>query len=42
VTYAIPVVAILWGIWDGEHILWNHLLGLGVIITGIYLVNRRN
>ena len=41
VTYAIPVVAILWGIWDGEHILWNHLLGLGVIITGIYLVNRR-
>ena len=41
VTYAIPVVAILWGIWDDEHILWNHLLGLGVIITGIYLVNRR-
>lgn len=41
VTYAIPVVAILWGIWDGEQILWNHLLGLGIIITGIYLVNKR-
>ena len=41
VTYAIPVVAILWGIWDGEQILWNHLLGLGVIVTGIYLVNKK-
>ena len=41
VTYAIPVVAILWGIWDGEQILWNHLLGLGIIVTGIYLVNKR-
>mgnify|MGYP001150968154 CR=1 FL=1 len=41
VTYAIPVVAILWGIWDGEQILWNHMLGLGIIVTGIYLVNKR-
>ena len=41
VTYAIPVVAVLWGLWDGEQIIWNHLLGLGVIITGIYLVNKK-
>src|SRR6056300_1991982 len=41
VTYAIPVVAILWGLWDGEQIIWNHLLGLGVIITGRYLVNKK-
>ncbi|MEY2964102.1 MAG: hypothetical protein RL754_1363 [Bacteroidota bacterium] len=41
VTYAIPIVAILWGIWDGEQILWNHLLGLGIIVTGIYLVNKK-
>jgi len=41
VTYAIPVVAILWGIWDGEQIMWNHLLGLGIIVTGIYLVNKK-
>lgn len=39
VTYAIPVVAILWGIWDGENITWNHLLGLAIIVTGIWLVN---
>ena len=41
VTYAIPVVAVLWGLWDGEQFIWNHLLGLGVIITGIYLVNKK-
>jgi drug/metabolite transporter (DMT)-like permease len=41
VTYAIPIVAILWGLWDGENILWNHLLGLGIIVTGIYLVNKK-
>lgn len=41
VTYAIPVVAVLWGLWDGESIMWNHLLGLGVIVTGIYLVNKK-
>lgn len=41
VTYAIPMVAIIWGIWDGEQIMWNHLLGLGVIVTGIYLVNKK-
>lgn len=41
VTYAIPVVAVIWGIWDGEQIIWNHLLGLIVIITGIYLINKK-
>jgi drug/metabolite transporter (DMT)-like permease len=41
VTYAIPVVAVLWGVWDGEQILWNHLVGLLVIITGIYLINKK-
>jgi drug/metabolite transporter (DMT)-like permease len=41
VTYAIPIVAVLWGIWDGEQILWNHLAGLLIIVTGIYLINKR-
>jgi drug/metabolite transporter (DMT)-like permease len=41
VTYAIPVVAVLWGIWDGEQILWNHLAGLLIIVTGIYLINKK-
>ena len=39
VTYLIPVVAILWGVFDGEAITLYHLLFVGVILAGIYLVN---
>lgn len=41
VTYLIPIVAIGWGILDGENISFQQYLGMGVILTGIYLVNRR-
>lgn len=41
VTYAIPIVAVVWGVIDGEAIEWNHLAGLGIIMTGIYLVNKK-
>lgn len=41
VTYAIPIVAILWGIIDGEPIGLRHLAGVGGILSGIYLVNLR-
>ena len=41
VTYLIPIVAIFWGITDGESILWLHFLCIGVILTGIYLVTRK-
>lgn len=41
VTYAIPVVALLWGIWDGEAIGMQHVGGLLLILLGIYLINRR-
>ena len=39
VTYAIPIVAILWGWIDGESIGIKHLIGVGCILAGIYLVN---
>ena len=40
VTYIVPVVAILWGILDGELIsLWS-VLGVVVILAGVYLVNK--
>ena len=39
VTYAIPIVAILWGWIDGETIGTKHLIGVGCILAGIYLVN---
>jgi len=39
VTYLIPVVAILWGLFDGEKILILQILSVVIIIAGIYLVN---
>ncbi len=40
VTYLIPLVAIIWGFLDGEHIELYHLLGLGFILSGVYITSR--
>lgn len=40
VTYLIPIVATIWGFVDGEALGMFHLLGLGAIMSGVYLVNR--
>lgn len=42
VTYVIPVVALLWGALDGEVIRPYHIIGVGLILFGVYLVNLRN
>lgn len=41
VTYLIPVMAVIWGILDGESFFVLHLLGMGMITLGVYLVNKR-
>lgn len=41
VTYLIPVFAIMWGIFDGEKITIVQFLWIGLILTGVYLVNRK-
>ncbi len=41
VTYTIPTVAILWGIWDSEIINLYQLLGGAIILFGVYLVNKK-
>lgn len=41
-TYIIPIVAILWGILDGELITKHHLIGFFIILGGVYLVNKRS
>lgn len=41
VTYLIPIVAIVWGVFDGENILLQHLIGAAIILTGVYLVNKK-
>lgn len=40
VTYIVPIVAIGWGVLDGEQIsLWS-VSGVIIILAGVYLVNR--
>jgi drug/metabolite transporter (DMT)-like permease len=41
VTYLIPVVALVWGVLDGERLQMLHFIGIGIILAGIYLVNKR-
>lgn len=40
VTYLIPAFAIFWGIFDGEIINLTHFIGIIIILTGIFFVNR--
>lgn len=39
VTYFIPVVALFWGILDGESLTWLQGSGIAAIMSGVYLVN---
>jgi drug/metabolite transporter (DMT)-like permease len=41
VTYIIPLVAVLWAIWDGEILNVYQLLGGIIILIGVWLVNKR-
>ncbi len=42
VTYFIPVFAIMWGLFDGEKLSLIQFLWIGLIFTGVYLVNKRS
>ncbi len=42
VTYGIPVVAVAWGIGFGESLTPLQIICLGVILFGVYIVNRGN
>ncbi len=41
VTYLIPVVAIVWGVADGEVLSINQILFISLILVGVYLINYR-
>ena len=41
VTYLIPIVAVLWGLFDNERLYAGHFAGMAAIIGGVYLANRR-
>ncbi|MGH1335559.1 MAG: DMT family transporter [Aureispira sp.] len=40
VTYVIPVIAVLWGLLDGEQLFPLHYVGMVFILLGVYMVNK--
>jgi drug/metabolite transporter (DMT)-like permease len=41
VTYLLPIVAMGWGFFDKEALVPMHLLLIGLILFGVYLVNKK-
>jgi drug/metabolite transporter (DMT)-like permease len=41
VTYVMPIVAVMWGMLDGELLSVGHFIGMAAIIGGVYLANRK-
>jgi len=41
VTYGVPFIAILWGIYYGEIITYMHIIALLVILAGVYIAYRQ-
>ncbi|MDA9213189.1 DMT family transporter [Flavobacteriaceae bacterium] len=42
VTYTLPIVALFWGLLDGEVFTLNQLLATVIILTGVYLANKKS
>ncbi len=40
VTYAIPAVAVGWGLFLGETLGWKQIICLAIILSGVYIANR--
>lgn len=41
VTYLIPIVAVAWGLLDGETLLLQHYIAMVIILIGVYITNRK-
>lgn len=41
VTYLIPIVAVMWGVLDGEPLTVFHFMACLIILVGVYLVNKK-
>lgn len=39
VTFIMPVIVLLWGVFDGEDIGMPHLIALSFILIGVYILN---
>jgi drug/metabolite transporter (DMT)-like permease len=42
VTYLIPIIAIFWGLMDGEKLIPLQFLFIIAILIGVYLVTWKN
>ncbi len=42
VTYFIPAIAVLWGIFDGESVSFSFFLWVTTILLGVFFVNSKN
>ena len=40
-TCIVPLVALGWGLLDGEVLLLGHYVGTGIILMGVYLVIKK-
>jgi len=40
VTYLMPLIALFWGLVDGEPLYWPQLAGMAICLVGVYLINR--
>lgn len=40
-TYFIPVIALIWGFFDNESFNFTFVLWIGLILSGVYLANRK-
>lgn len=41
VAYLVPIIALFWGVLDGESIYFFHFIGMGLILAGVYLSRRK-
>ena len=42
VTYFIPVIAVMWGLLDGETLVLLHFVGMIFIVGGVYIANLKS
>lgn len=41
VAYLIPIIALLWGVIDGESVYFFHFVGMALILAGVYLSRKK-
>jgi drug/metabolite transporter (DMT)-like permease len=41
VTYLIPIVALSWGVWDGETLVMGQVSGIALVLFGVYITNKK-